>query len=306
MNFNQLRYILAVDKYGGFAKAAKECHVSQSTISKEIQRLEEEFGIMIFDRSRLPVRPTMKGEDLLIQARRILEQKQQFVDIALKKDNLPRGSFRLGILPMIAPYLLPLFVRSLSDKYPHLQMEIIEMAASDMVRHLDREDLDGCIAIHPFYEEGYYEDVLFEEEFVAYLGLGHPLSAKTEIAWTDIPPADLILHEDLTDYLLHPLENGGHKKAITSQISNLEFRSGSLETIRKIIDRSGGITLLPRISTLYMGARRLKMVRPVTDPPLKRKITLVTPRGFEKNRLTKVIKHEILQNLPEYDAGKSS
>ncbi len=297
MNFNQLRYIVAVDKNRSFAQAAKECHVSQSTISKEIQRLEREFGVMIFDRSRLPVSPTMKGEDLIARAKIILEEERHFIDIAKKKDNLPRGNFKLGVLPMIAPYLLPLFVRSLSKKYPNLSMEIVEMGASDMANHLRREELDGVIAIQPFYEEGFYEEVLFEEEFVVYIGLEHPLAKQEEISWSDIPADDLILHEDLHDYFQHP--SFEKEDILNGEISNLHFQSGSLETIRKIIDRSGGITLLPRISTIYMGDRRIKMVRPLVDPTIRRKLVLVTPRGFEKNRITKVLKKEILAGLPD-------
>lgn len=298
MNFNQLKYIISVDRHRSFAKAADECEIAQSTLSKEIQRLEKEFGIMIFDRSRLPVIPTMKGEDLIRQAKVILEAYKRFVDIALKKNNLPNGTFRLAILPMIAPYLVPLFVNSLSKKYPDLQMEIVEMDAKDMAIHLESETLDGGIAIRPFCKEGFYEEVLFEEKFVLYLGLDHPLSKRQEVSWDEIPEDDLILQEDLRDHFLQPAHDGNHPVMLSGRIRNIHFQSGSLETIRKIIDRNGGITLLPKLSTLYMGARRLKMVRPLINPVLTRTIILVTPRGFEKNRITKVIKNEILKSLP--------
>jgi len=298
MNFNQLKYIIAVDKNRSFARAADECEIAQSTLSKEIQRLEKEFGIMIFDRSRLPITPTMKGEDLIKQARIILEEQKQFVDIAQKKDNLPKGIFRLGILPMIAPYLIPLFVNPLSEKYPELQMEILELGAKDMAQHLEDGDLDGGIAIHPFYKEGFYEEILFEEKFVLYIGLDHPLAQKDKISWNEIPAGDLILQEGLRDHFLANEQTKKHADIFKGNIPNVRFQSGSLETIRKIIDRNGGMTLLPQLSTLYMGARRLKMVRQLTNPVITRTIILVTPRGFEKNRITKVIRGEIIKNLP--------
>lgn len=298
MNFNQLKYIIAVDKNRSFARAADECEIAQSTLSKEIQRLEKEFGIMIFDRSRLPITPTMKGEDLIKQARIILEEQKQFVDIAQKKDNLPKGIFRLGILPMIAPYLIPLFVNPLSEKYPELQMEILELGAKDMAQHLEDGDLDGGIAIDPFYKEGFYEEILFEEKFVLYIGLDHPLAQKDKISWNEIPAGDLILQEGLRDHFLANEQTKKHAEIFKGKIPNVRFQSGSLETIRKIIDRNGGMTLLPQLSTLYMGARRLKMVRQLTNPVITRTIILVTPRGFEKNRITKVIRGEIIKNLP--------
>lgn len=297
MNFNQLKYIIAVDKNRSFAKAADECEIAQSTLSKEIQRLEKEFGIMIFDRSRLPVTPTMKGQDLIHQAKIILEEQKNFIEIAEKRDNTPKGSFRLGILPIIAPYLLPLFVNSLSKKYPDLQVEIIEMGVKEMVLGLENEELDGGIAIYPFDKAGFYEEVLFDEKFVIYISLDHPLAAKKEISWNDISPEDLILQEDLHNHFLSP-DHSEQSKFIAGKISNIHFLSGSFETIRKIIELHGGMTLLPQLSTIYMGARRLKMVRPLIHPTISRKIILVTPRGFEKNRITKVIKKEILKNLP--------
>ena len=298
MNFNQLKYIVAVDRHRNFARAADECEIAQSTLSKEIQRLEKEFNIMIFDRSRHPVTPTMKGVDLIQQAKKILEGHKQFVEIARKMSNRPAGNFRLGILPMLAPYLLPLFIQSLSHKNPELNLEILELTAKEMQTLFEEDELDGAIVISPFIKEGYYEDPLFEEDFVLYVSSQHPLSKLKEVSWPDIPLQELILHETFKNYLISPDKLKTKSSISFKKLSNINYHHGSLETIRKIIDRNGGITLLPRLACLYMGERRLKMVRPINNPVLSRKIVLVTPRGFEKNRITKVIKKEILSNLP--------
>ncbi len=298
MNFNQLRYIIAVEKYRSFAQAARECHIAQSTISKEIQRLEQEYGVMIFDRSRLPITPTMKGEDLIDQAKLILGARERFEEIALKRENMPVGTFKMGILPMLAPYLIPLFVNSLADKYPDLRLEIVEVGARELALHLEREELDGGIVLSPFAEDGFYEDLLFEEKFVLYIDPQHPLAAKDEVEWEDISAENLILQEDIHDYFYKPTHLGKESEFLKGKLPNVRFQSGSLETIRKIIDRNGGMTLLPELSTLYMGNRRLKMVRKLVNPVIKRNVVLVTPRGFQKNRITKVIKQEIQGNLP--------
>lgn len=119
MNFNQLRYIIAVNQERNFSRAADECGIAQSTLSREIQRLEKEFGIMIFDRSRVPVVPTMKGVELIRQAKLIIREHDQFVAIAEKRDNNPSGDFRLGILPTLAPYMLPLFIPKIAKSIPN-------------------------------------------------------------------------------------------------------------------------------------------------------------------------------------------
>jgi len=199
---------------------------------------------------------------------------------------------------MIAPYLVPLFIESLSEKYPELQVEIVETGIREMALHLENEELDGGIAIHPFDKEGFYEEVLFDEKFVLYVGSDHPLSKQKVVSWNEIPFGDLILQEDLQAHFLRPSSKKNDQSNLSRKIRNIHIQSGSFETIRKIIDRNGGLTLLPQLSTLYMGARRLKMIRPLENPVISRKIVLVTPRGFEKNRITKVIRSEILNNLP--------
>ncbi len=297
MNFNQLKYILAVDEHRNFSRAAEACGVAQSTMSKEIQRLELEFDIIIFDRSRHPVKPTMKGIDLLEQAEKILEEHRKFSAIAQQKTNNPVGDFKLGILPTLAPYLLPLFIQKLGKNYPELNVEIFELTTPEIIHHFQNRNLDGAICIAPF-AEGFYEDFLFKENFVLYLNENHRLAQKEEVRWDDIPFDELILHEAFKKYLLSSIELKERKEISTATLQNINYSSGSLETIRKIIDRNGGLTLLPHLATYYMGNRRLRMVRPIVHPVLSRKISFVTPRGFEKKRLTKVIKREILAQLP--------
>lgn len=298
MNFNQLKYIVAVDRHRNFARAADECEIAQSTLSKEIQRLEKEFNIMIFDRSRHPVAPTMKGDDLIQQAKKILEEEKTFVEIARKMNNRPQGNFRLGILPMLAPYLLPLFISTLEKKYPELNVHLVELSAKEMAYSFENDELDAAIAIAPFIKEGYYEEALFEEPFVLYVGSNHPFTNKKEVEWSDIQKEELILHEEFKQTLFSEEEDVSKLNNSQKELHHLDYQSGSLETIRKIIDRNGGLTLLPELACLYMGERRLKMVRPITQPGFSKTIALITPRGFEKNRITKVIKKEILAGLP--------
>jgi LysR family transcriptional regulator, hydrogen peroxide-inducible genes activator len=297
MNFNQLKYIISVDKHRNFSRAADECGIAQSTLSREIQRLEKEFQIMIFDRSKHPVVPTIKGIDLILQAKNIIKEHDEFIKIALKKNNAPSGDFRLGIIPGLAPYLLPLFTQQLSQKYPELNLKIFEIGAKEMEVYFENEKLDGALSISPFIKKGFYEDPLFDERFVLYLNSKHKLADMPVVKWEDIPTDELILQEDIKEFLLK--KDSFQTKLPVKKLKNLAFENGSLETIRKIIDRNGGLTLLPHLATLYMGERRLKMVREIVSPVLTRTIIFVTPRGFEKNRNIKAIKKEIIAGIPK-------
>lgn len=299
MNFHQLKYIVSVDKQRNFARAAEDCEIAQSTLSKEIQRLEKEFDIMIFDRSRHPVVPTMKGSDLIEQAKTILEQQEQFKAIAKKKSNAPTGDFRLGVLSSLAPYLLPLFAQQIGQEYPNLNLDIFEVSPSAILEQFEAGKLDGAISIAPFQKEGFYETTLFEEEFVLYMGKNHQLSVLDTVKWADIPMEKLLLHEEMKSFFLEQDIVLPESELPVKNLRNISFQNGSLETIRKIIDLNGGLTILPQLACLYMGERRLEMVRPIEAPVLSRKISFVTPRGFHKNRISKVIREAIIQGVPE-------
>ena len=299
MNFHQLKYIVSVDKHRNFSRAAEECEIAQSTLSREIQRLEQEFDIMIFDRTRNPVTPTMKGIDLIEQAKKILKEEERFVSIAEKKNNRPSGTFRLGVLASLAPYLIPLFTERITKEYPELNLDIFEMGTAKMISDFETDALDGAVSIKPFPKEGFYETSLFEEEFVLYVGRNHKLSELSSVEWTDIPLEELILPEDMKTYFLEkkPLLFPSHLS--NKNLKNISFQNGSPETIRKIIDRNGGLTLIPQLACLYMGERRLEMVRSIKDPVLSRTISFVAPRGFQKTRLSKVILSEIIKSIPK-------
>lgn len=299
MNFHQLKYIVSVDTHRNFSRAAEECEVAQSTLSREIQRLEQEFDIMIFDRTRHPVTPTMKGIEIIEQAKKILIEEERFISIAEKKNNRPSGNFRLGVLASLAPYLIPLFTERITKKYPELNLDIFEMGTAKMISDFETDALDGAVSIEPFPKDGFYETPLFEEEFVLYVGRDHKLSKLSTVEWTDIPLEELILPEDMKTYFLEKKPLLFSSYLSNKNLKNISFQNGSPETIRKIIDRNGGLTLIPQLACLYMGERRLEMVRSIKDPVLSRTISFVAPRGFQKTRLSKVILTEIIKSIPK-------
>lgn len=298
MNFHQLKYIIAIDRFRSFAKAADFCDIAQSTLSKEVQRLEKEYKVIIFDRSRHPVVPTLKGADMIAQAKKILQEQELFESIAKERNNKIEGEFKLGILPGLAPYLLPLFVEQLAKKYKDLKLYVDELDQKHMDEQLQAGQLDGCIIIHPFFREGYYETLLFDESFVLYVDAQSELLNKPVIKPEDIPFESLLLHEDIKRELLTGATYPPGKK-LARKLNNVTYKRGSLETIRKIIDLNGGVTLLPETACIYMGERRKQLTIPIQSAIFSRTVSFIAPRGFQKNRLIKIIIREIFSHLPD-------
>lgn len=297
MNFNQLKYIIAIDKYKNFTRAAESCNIAQSTLSKEIQRLEQELNVIIFDRSRVPVVPTDKGEDLLKLAHEILHKANQFTLTARQKDDIPEGSFNLGVLSCLAPYILPFFIENITKKYPGIYLNIIELSSSEMEKMLSNNELDGAIVISPFVKTGYYESLLFEEEFVLYTGPNHTIHNKDNVYLSDIPISDFKLHKDLH----HLFVPAGTKYSLPYSYhtdDKVKFHNGSLETIRKIIDINGGVTILPGLIKHFLPEFKLCRIKKVNNETMKQKISFISPRFFQKENIIKVLRSEITKSLP--------
>ena len=312
MTLSQLEYIVAVDTYRHFATAAEACHVTQPTLSMQIQKLEDELGILVFDRSRQPVVPTETGLAVLMQARDVLRAAQRIPEIISESRNDFQGDLRIGIIPTLAPYLLPYFIGEFIGKYPAVSVQIQELVTEQIVERLRNGLIDVGLVVTPLTENGITEMPLFREPFVVYAADSHPLLTKTAIT-----PADL-----QTDGLW--LLTGGH--CFRNQVMNLcgadqltngsvqpepnrlrparlRYETGSLETLIKLIDKQGGFTLLPYLATVDMSEERRKRLRPFdqsADAPLEpvREVSVVIHRSFLKRKLIHALKNEILTRLP--------
>ncbi len=292
MTLTQLEYIIALDRYRHFATAAAKCHITQPTLSIQIQKLEDELGILIFDRSKNPVSPTETGILIIEQARVVLKESRLLNDLVINSREEVKGELKLVLLPSLAPYLLPLFLGSLVNKYPDLKMSIRELHLYQIIGRLQNDSADVGVIVSPIEENGFYEIPVFKEPMVAYLSEDHPLAAKEELELEDIEVSELILtkaHQHIIEQLPLPKSKANH---------NIKFENASIETIRKVVERQGGITLIPWISTTYMGERRKKYVRPFKDHKLQRQISLIVQRGFHKQRMIDALRAEIIANLP--------
>ncbi len=298
MTLVQLEYIVAVDKYRHFAKAAAECFVTQPSLSTQIQKLEEELGVKIFDRNKQPVLPTDAGKEIIEQAHKILAEASYLNDIVDIKKGRLSGELRLGIIPTLAPYVLPLFIQSFTKKYPEIRLIITEYTTDIIVAKLREGRIDAGILVTPLQEHGIKEDVLFYEELIAYVSKKNAAFHKTYMLPNDIDPEKLWLLEE-GHCLRSQIVNLCELKPITIEKRNFLYEAGSVETLKRMVDLYDGITILPELATLELGVKEQKQLRYFRTPSPVREISIVTHRDFVKKRMINALKQLLLEVLPE-------
>ncbi len=297
MNIQHLKYILAVDTHRHFAKAAEKCFVTQPTLSMMVQKLEEELGVKIFDRSKQPVVPTEAGEKLIEQAKIILQEVNRMKLIVDDLKGEIKGALRLGIIPTVAPYLLPLFLNAFLKKYPQLKLKITELTTQQIIDKLKNHQLDAGILATPLNNDSLNEQSLYYEQFVVYASPNEKMMKKKFLLPGDIDTNHLWLLEEghcLRSQVLNLCEL--RKKEL--ETSNLEYEAGSIETLKKIVDFNNGITILPELALKELSADDMKNVRHFKPPVPVREISIVTYRHFVKQRIIDVLKEEICKSVP--------
>lgn len=298
MTFIQLEYIVAVDTWRHFATAAEHCFVTQPTLSMQIQKLEEELDLKIFDRSKQPVVPTETGVEIILQARAILSGRNKLLQTIQEKKGLLVGELRIGIIPTLAPYLLPLFVQRFTRKYPGVRLVVHEMMTDLIITRLREGKIDAGILVTPLQEPGIKEYVLFYEEMMAYVSRKNAAYKKTYMLPQDIDPDKLWLLEE-GHCLRSQIVNLCELQKISREHSHFDYEAGSIETLRRMVEMYDGITILPELATLEMPASQRQLIRYFKKPSPMREVSLVVHRNLVKQRLIDVMKQEILLTIPE-------
>ena len=297
MTFVQLQYIVAVDTYRHFALAASHCFVSQPTLSMQIQKLEEELGLKIFDRGKQPVIPTEAGSEIIDQARKILSEQRVINEIVQNKKGILTGQLHIGIIPTLAPYLLPLFVLNFTRKYPQIKLIVNEMTTEFIISRLREGRIDAGILVTPLEEKGIKEHVLFYEELVAYTSKKNEAYKKTYLLANDIDPNKLWLLEEGHCFRSQIVNLCELRKA-SKEGNHFEYEAGSIETLRRVVELNDGITILPELAILDLNARQLQHVRHFKRPAPMREVSIVVHRDFVKKRLIDIFKEELLAAIP--------
>ena len=297
MTFTQLEYIIALDTHRHFASAANACFVTQPTLSMQIQKLEDELGSKLFDRSKQPVIPTEMGEEVLQQARVVMHEVKLMHQLIKEKQGIFQGELRIGIIPTLAPYLLPLFLQSFLDKYPHIKIKIKEMTTEIIIENLKSGKIDAGLLVTPLLDNTIKEQPLFYEELVAYVSKSSAAYKKNYVLAEDIDLKELWLLEEghcFRSQIVNLCELKKQNKAN----SRFEYEAGSVETLRKMVEMNNGITILPEMATLDFNDKQLSMVKHFQNPVPVREVSLVTHRDYVKKKLVDVLKEQILLAIP--------
>ena len=298
MTFVQLEYLVAVDTYRHFAQAAEHCFVTQPTLSMQLKKLEDELGVLLFDRSKQPVIPTEAGIEIIAQAKKILAEKSLIADIVHSRKGMIAGELKLGIIPTLAPYLLPLFVHQFIRKYKNVKLVVTEVTTGNIITRLKDGRLDAGILVTPLQEAGISEHVLFYEEMMVYASPQNDMYGKKYVLAKDIDPNKLWLLEEghcFRSQIMNLCELQKESKSI----HRFEYEAGSIDTLRRMVDISDGITIIPEIATISFTKKQEQCLRHFKSPIPMREVSLAVHRDFVKKRLVDILTKEILNGVPQ-------
>lgn len=300
----QMEYIVAVDTYRHFVTAAEKCFVTQPTLSMQVKKVEEELGVILFDRTKQPVMTTDIGIRVVEQARIILHESVKIKDIIQEHFNTVSGELKIGIIPSLAPYLLPLFIGSLAKNYPGLEIQVKELITDKVVEELKMGMIDVGIIVTPLKEEGIIEKPLFYEGIKIYTNPQHAFIKQMEIDLNEIETPDIWLLSQ-GHCFRHQVVNLCSYQTEGLQKLPFKYESESIETIKKIVDREGGLTLLPELSLDDLSEARKKQVKNFKGIDPLREVSLVFIRNFAKKQILKVLEEEVKTSVPQEMLDKS-
>ena len=294
INFSlvQLEYIVALDTHRHFVKAAEHCSVTQPTLSMQIKKMEDILGVVIFDRSKQPLIPTDAGQKIIAQARKVLDDAKAIPEIVSSYQETVAGSLRLGIIPTLSPYLLPRFIGEFTRQFPLVDLHVHELMTSRVVEGLQRDQLDAGIIVTPLEENGIEERPLFYEEIRAYLDPNHENSGAHEISVDSLQKERLWMLTEGNCFREQVLNICAmQKKGEAAQ--GFSFESGSLETLRRLVDAEGGATLLPELAAIDLPESRKRQLKSIGPERTFREVSLVFSRSFSKQRLLSLLEETI-------------
>lgn len=291
MTITQLQYALALAEHRNFTLAAEKCFVTQPTLSMQIQKLEEELGVLIFDRTKKPIQLTQVGEKIIEQARRIVNESERIQDIIDIQKGFVGGDFKLAIIPTVMPTLLPMFLNTFIKKYPKVNLIIEERNTTDIIQKLKNGHLDAGILATPLEDEDILEKVLYYEPFIGYVPENNILFQKEKISPDQINLDELLLLQDghcFTDGVLNFCKNKNENN------HRFELKSGSFETLVQLANEGLGITLLPYLHTMNIPGKDRNKLKHFEKPEPSREISLVHTKNELKIQIIEALHTTIL------------
>lgn len=294
MTITQLKYVLAVAEHQNFTKAAEKTFVTQPTLSMQIQKLEDELDIQIFDRAKKPIELTAVGQKIVSQAKNIVNEADRMQDVVDQEKGFVGGEFKLGIIPTVMPTLLPMFLKTFTVKFPKVQLKIEELATGDIITKLLEGHLDAAIAATPLHHQKIKERPLYYEPFVGYIPQSHRLSSKEEITSADLDIDDILLLEDG-----HCFRDGVINLCKASKLSkddHFQLQSGSFETLIKLSHEGLGMTLLPYLHTLDISEAQKNNLKHFKEPSPAREVSIIYNKSELKLQIINAL-HDVIMGI---------
>lgn len=296
MTITQLKYTLAVAEHGNFTTASEKCFVTQPTLSMQVQKLEEELGITIFNRSTKPLQVTEVGEKVLNQARKIIEESTRMNDVISEEKGIIGGTLKVGIIPTVTSTLLPLFLNIFTKKYKNVDLKIEEFNTETLVQKLEDNSIDCAIAATPLSNDKVLERPLYYEPFVAYVPKHHSLSGNKYLELDDLTNGDLLILQD------------GH--CFRNQVLNLcsledlnkqyELKSGSFETLINLSNNGPWMTIIPYLHSNNLSPKNIENIIPFHDPAPAREISMI----YSKSQLKLPVINALMSNISSVIRGQ--
>ncbi len=293
MNLQQLEYIIALDIHRNHVKAAEHCHVTQPTLSMMVKKLEDELDVKIFQKSQ-PLKPTPSGEIIISRARQILQEVKNLKEfIRTEKDSI-EGEFRLGVIPTLAPYLLPRFLNDFLQKHPGTSFTVMELQTHDIINYLKTNRLDVAILVTPLDDKEIREVPIFYEPILLYTSENLKYYQQEKINLKTLSYDNLLMLEE------------GH--CFRGQVENLcaaknskvhhqlNYQSGSFETLKAMVDNNYGYTLIPELAV----NSKSKHVKRFVSPEPVREVSMAVHHGFVKENLLSKLREAILKVIPPH------
>lgn len=295
MTFQQLEYIVAVDKFRHFVKAATECGVTQATLSTTIARLEQEIDVIIFDRSKHPIEPTKLGQQIISQAQIILHNSSMLRELVQNEKEGDKGNLRIGMIPSVAPSTYPAFAKYARTTYPHIITNIVEAPTQAIIRMLQQAELDmALMSSTDVLDTNLLEIELFTERFMLYVSPSHPLNNRERVTPEDLQDGDIWVLKAFHDRYPQ-LSEVIHRESM----HNTFLESGGLTTLIQMVDACGGYTLIPQLFSNALTEKQRLNIRTIQSPKFFRTVSLVIRSDYMRERMVNIVADIIKNVVPE-------
>lgn len=298
MNIQQIEYLLAVNKYRSFSKAAENIFVTQPALTIQIRRLEDELGVELFDRNKKPLEPTEIGERIIEQARFLQKNIEKLSDIVSEFKRELSGNLRIGIIPTVSPYLVPKFVNEFVENFPEVNLQFTELITEDILSHLEEGTLDAGIIVTPFPMKNMTVFPLYYEEFFLYVSDKHPLIKRKNIRVSELNLHDLWLLEEGNCFRNQVINICRREKDYKSKWK-FDYESLSIDSLLKIVNSSRGITVIPELALEDVPESGKNKVKKFLNYHPVREVSLIVEKTFLKKNLIEGLTEIIINGMPK-------